>query len=443
MALISALSCFSSTALGDRVVPGLLFGGGLADPIEKPIEVDEALPRGPEIRFFDRPIAALSVCALASPVCVHSSTARDLSGVLQTLASAYTRVVHVLDLPPPASDGALGGGPELDWYLTPDVPALEIRMDSASLSHDTSSAFCASSESDVDLTTATRCVAGALSARLDAAETPALRQAYANHISWLVSDSDRLDAVDLVQREPHRALLHRDRSNRSAGAALWLSFVERSLGVAAPGVLPTALFSLSRGTTEPGSVDWHNEPDSLDVIRRAFKEDRQRYADFFGQFAASRAFIGDRNDGAHLPGLSWLGHAGRVRFDWQLRYSSLPRNLASPRALEPMAASYVWLELDSVPLGAQLAFRANWEGPVRFKWLVIAVDAEGREMSRWDIPFLERGTQVEKTLLNFEAAAGLIFVAMNLGGVDLLHPFDPDYEPWERHGYTLYITELE
>jgi hypothetical protein len=33
-------------------------------------------------------------------------------------------------------------------------------------------------------------------------------------------------------------------------------------------------------------------------------------------------------------------------------------------------------------------------------------------------------------------------VGTNLGGVDLAHPFDPDFEPFEPHGFTVYLAEL-
>ena len=45
-------------------------------------------------------------------------------------------------------------------------------------------------------------------------------------------------------------------------------------------------------------------------------------------FAVARAFVGARDDGQHLPGLSWSSGFGRVRFDWVVPFSSLPRRVA-------------------------------------------------------------------------------------------------------------------
>jgi hypothetical protein len=108
--------------------------------------------------------------------------------------------------------------------------------------------------------------------------------------------------------------------------------------------------------------------------------------------------------------------------------------------LSPYGISYVWLDLDSVALGTELSFRIEWEAPVAFQWTVVGLDHEGRQVNRWDLPYLENGTRIERTLMNFENAAALLFVGVNLGAVDVAHPFDPDQQPWEPHAYTLYLT---
>lgn len=137
-----------------------------------------------------------------------------------------------------------------------------------------------------------------------------------------------------------------------------------------------------------------------------------------------------------------LGNVGRVSFDWVVDYSSLPRHLAGPNPVYPLGAAYVWVELDSVPLHTTLALRAEWEAPVVFTWSVVAVDARGQEMNRWRLPYVERATSAETTIMNFEAAAGLLLIGTNLGAIDASHPFDPDQEPWEPHAYSVYLTEL-
>ena len=423
------------------------------------VEVDPALPRGANRGWEERPPSRAVQCAPERPICVHAAAPEVPTSALakfsESLQRAYDDLFLVRGLPAPLADGVLGGGSELDVYLVGGEqsggktgalgePALRVLKDPPRLSTDQTSGACVVASAFASDSTAVRCLGNLLALRLDAAETPALRDGYAEYLSWLTvgTDAQGLATIDDAQANPQLNVTARERDTLTRASALWWSYLDSSLAAGTAGVLPTAVLSLSRTTTRDAHPQWHNDPDAFDVLRGAFSNDMQRVADYLAGYAAGRLFLGDRNDGVHLPGLDWLGPLGRVRFDWVIDYSSLPRHLASVRALEPMGMSYTWLNLDSVPLGARLAFRIEWEEPVRFKWLVVSVDKEGREMNRWDLPYLEKGQTLEKVLVNFESAAALVFVGINLGGVSPLHPFDPDYEPWEPHAYTLYVTEL-
>jgi hypothetical protein len=58
------------------------------------------------------------------------------------------------------------------------------------------------------------------------------------------------------------------------------------------------------------------------------------------------------------------------------------------------------------------------------------------------VPYLERGTHVERTVMDFEGAAGVLIAGVNVGDLSPTYPFDPDFEPYEPHGYTLYVTKM-
>ena len=359
-------------------------------------------------------------------------------------------------MPAPMADGILGGGPELDVYLLPESDSdsdtmgyaslLQVHSDAPALGEASASVSCHLRPAALSTHWFRLCLSEASAARLDAAAGPGVRRGWAQYQTSLVDSFDEhtLEAIDDAQANPQLSVIRREHSLLADAGLLFWAYVDRSLGLAEPGRLSLAMLSLSHLSADEATPhpEWNNEPDVLDVLRRAFDNDAQRVADFLVGFSVSRLFLGSRADNAHAPGLPELGTWGRVRFDWVLPYSSLPRHVAGPHPLEPLGSTYVWLDLDSVPLTARLAFRAEWEEPVRFKWMVVSVDAQGREMNRWDVPYLERGNRVEKTIMNFQGAAGLVFVGMNLGGVDLSHPFDPDHEPWEPHAYSLYITEL-
>jgi hypothetical protein len=249
-------------------------------------------------------------------------------------------------------------------------------------------------------------------------------------------------AFDTIQANPQLAVAARDDAPGSPGAALLFDHVDRRLAAGAPGRLPVALAQLARGDTPPGALRYHDEPDVIDVLRRALAAPSARFEDFMLGFAVERAFLGTRDDGRHHPELVWLGDAGRVRFDWLLAASSLPRHVAPRRPLEPFGCAYTWLDLDRVTLGKTLAFRAEWEAPAVFRFALVAVDARGAILHRFDLPYVQNATTAERTLVDYDGAVGVLIVAINLGGIDLGHPFDPDHEPSEPHGFTLYVAEL-
>jgi hypothetical protein len=291
---------------------------------------------------------------------------------------------------------------------------------------------------------ATLCVAEAILLRLDASETPHLRRAVATSFWLSLGSPGAIDVEELddVQAHPERAIARRNVDRTSGGAALFFEYLEQSRAVGGTGFLAAALFALSASQTAGASVSWNNEPDLFDVLRRTLGEDRVRMAALLGEFAVNRAFLGTREDGAHLPTLAWLGDFGRVRFDWVMKYSSLPRRVVATRAIEPSGSIYLWLELDDLPLGAVLGFQATWEAPVAFKWSLVRVDKAGRELSRIDVPFQQRSSTIEARATNLEAAAALLIVGTNLGGIDLAHPFDPDLSPFEPQSCTVYLAKL-
>ncbi len=75
-------------------------------------------------------------------------------------------------------------------------------------------------------------------------------------------------------------------------------------------------------------------------------------------------------------------------------------------------------------------------------WSLVTVDAEGNVLRRFDLPFVQNATAAERSILDYDGAAGILVVGINLGGVDASHPFDPDHEPFEPHGFTVYLTEI-
>ncbi|HEV8549196.1 MAG TPA: hypothetical protein VGQ57_09210 [Polyangiaceae bacterium] len=439
-------------AAADPSEPPLLLGGPAAKAPHV-VENDPHLPTGAPIDQHPRPPATLRFCSEREPVCVHAAGAVAPEALLTALSGfehAYRVLVRGLELPAPLSDEA-GGGPELDLYLSPpdrETPGFErvhVFPDARRPSFfDRSSAFCTALADDPVLLAraATLCVGEAIALRLDAGETPDFRRAFATELWWATGlpTSFDFEALERVQARPSRAIAARDLDASSEGRALFLEYLEQALGTGAPGELSAALVATSAQETPPDAPAWHNEPDWFDVVRHTTGNAEAKMAHLLGDFAVTRAFLGEREDGAHLPSLAWSGHFGAARPDWILPFETLPRRVRLT-PLEPTGSALVWLDLGKAPQGFTLGMRAEWEPPAEFQWLLVTVGARG-ELSRFEVPFQERETVAEARIGNIHDARAVIAIGTHLERVDADHPFDPDVVPFEPHGASLYLVEL-
>jgi hypothetical protein len=371
---------------------------------------------------------------------------------LDSFEQAFERLVGALDLPAPLADDGRGGSDGLDLYLLPSdtsTPSFE-RVYVASEtpkpgSFDAAPAFCTALADGPELLerAATLCIGEAIALRVDCAETPHLRRAFATELWWLSGRPTSFDyeAIDAVQRRPTRALAARDLSAFSEGSALLFEYLEHKLGVGAPAELSLALFAASSQRTPPGATAWLNEPDLFDVLRHTLGESEQEMARLLGDLAVTRTFLGDREDGLHLPTLAWSGRFGAPIFDWVIPFTSLPKRVRVTPP-EPTGAVLVWLDLRDAPKGVPLGFQAEWEPPAQFQWLLVRVGPDGSELGRLEVPFQQRETQVEARIVDLGGAAALIAVGAHIERVDVEQPFDPDVAPFEPHGALVYFVEL-
>ena len=437
-----------------RFEPPLIYGIEAPLP-EARIETDPRLPVGAEIVARPRPAAGVPACSFRAPVCVHPAPGVAPAAVLESLDAleqSFDKLVGALELPPPLADGGRGGSDALDLYLVPSDRTARGFERVAVWSEprrfggfDSAPGFCVASADAGILAerAATLCLGEAIALRLDPAETPHTRRAFATELWWLTGSPTNLDfeAVSAVQRAPHRALGERELSPRSEGAALFFDFLETYLGVGEPGSLSAALFAASAQTTPADSPVWHNEPDAFDVILHTLDESEHKMAGLLGELAVARAFGGDRDDGQHPLPLGWAGTFGDPTFDWILSLSKLPKRVRlSP--VEPTGAAFVWLDLDAPTAGKTLAFQAEWEPPAEFRFQLVKLDGDGNEMGRVDVPFQERERKVEARIVDLAGARAVVVVGTHLERVDLDHPFDPDVAPFEPHSALVYLVVL-
>jgi len=449
-ALLFAASLCGLPALASprRDLPPLL--GGPSVSTEDPVPIDPSLATGAPYAPARRPADSRGACSALRPVCVHALKgvgADDALRALEAVEQAYVRLVDALGLPPPRSDHGLGGSAGLDVYLSPSGDEVEVDYDEPALfGFDRASAFCRLRAGAEPLLAraATLCVGEAIALALDPAETPHLRRAFATALWWIVGSPTVLDleAVAEVQLQPERAMVRNARDDGSEGAALLFEYLESTRGVAEPGVLSAALLSASGQRSRFDEPEWENEPDLMDVVRHTLDRDRLRLMALYRDFCVARAFIGARRNGRHLPSLGWAGRFAEPRVDWVIPFSSLPRRVLLSRPIEPGALVFVRLELDQVPPGATLGFRAEWEAPVSFAWTLVRVGPEGNELSRVDLPFQERSLQAEGRVSDLAGVSAILAVGTFLDEITLAHPFDPDVEPFEPHSATVYFARL-
>ncbi|MFZ5890894.1 MAG: hypothetical protein ACOY0T_07580 [Myxococcota bacterium] len=446
--LASLLASLTAVAAMPRREPPLILGG--ATQIPRPVVVlDPRLPTGTRVGGAPRPAAARAICSLRRPLCVHAPAQLEAeAGVaLAALEHAYESVVLAAGLPAPKADLGLGGSDALDAYLVSAHESLRVVSDVPALgAFSESSGFCELPLADGVLLarSATLCIGEAIALRLDASEPPHLRRAFATWLWWLVGQPTSLDAeaIDEVQSHPERAIASRELSSQSEGSALFFEYLESARSSRPWGELSAALFGTAVSSGRKLGIDYDNEPDLFDVLRHSLSEERDRFAALMVDFAVARAFVGARDDGLHLPALAWSGNFGKLRTDWVVKFSSLPRRVLVNPALDSTGSVVVWLDMDEVGLGAALGVHIDWEPPVSFQWQIVKVGPKGEEVTRIDVPFQERGHEVDARLQNLDGASAVLIVGTNLEGIDLAHPFDPDVAPFEPHSATVYLARM-
>jgi hypothetical protein len=372
---------------------------------------------------------------------------------LKDLERASSMIVDTMGLPAPLFDGRLGGSPAFDLYLVaPGTHALGNaatttgRDDPEPAPYDRASAFALLRD---DLSGArrahfvARAFASAIGWGIDAAESPVVREGNAGYIAELVAPCGAAssEAIDDFQSHPERAVIAPGARGLAVGMPLaW--YLDFTLGSGMPGAIPTALAFIGGQRTPNGNLRWENEPDLYDAIRGVLKARTPSVTigDFWLEFAIARLFMGSRDDGVHFPETAFAGSAGRVRFDWSVPFSSLPRRLSPEHPIDPSGASFVWIDLRGAPANARLVFRVEWEAPVPFRWALVRIAADGTEASRVVITSQQKTTAAEKNLEGLEGLAGVAVVGVNVGDLALDDPFDPDHEPYEPHSYVLTIA---
>lgn len=387
---------------------------------------------------------------------MHAPARTSPVRIEQTLDAAERalRGLRVLALPAPRPDAGgadAGGSRDLDLYLYAARPGeAEVEADGAvpPSGFDVAPAFVRLGDVDTSgcagRSLVARAVVEAAAVGLDAGAEPGARALLSSYVGALVEPCDEAETAGVgdFQAHPERAIFGGARLEAGAvpGVALFSQWLEDERS-AAPryGGFVASLVGIAGQQTPRGAPHWSSEPDVFDALRNSLTPRRESIDDLLLDFAVARAFVGDRSDERHVEDSTRFGPAGRVRFEWSVPVTSLPRRLAPARAVEATGASYVWVDLAAEPANRALglALTAEWELPCLFYWAVVKVDRKGRETGRVPIVVQHGATRAEKSLVvDTTELSGLIVVGANLGNLQRDLPYDPD-DPPAAHAWEL------
>lgn len=399
--------------------------------------------RRPVAGEIQRPSAQLAGCSSREAVCVHAIGEVDPALAAEAVARAEQALATLrdLELPMPPADGGLGGSYDVDLYLDPN------RVGSAAYADPLFEAAGFDNASSFALVEArpggcrfasdiARSMSQVVLLGMDPAAHDGTIAMQSSYLASMIAPCPTLEhaAVDLFQREPWHALNGAPR-DALAGSMLFPLFLDSEHGMGTPAAVMNGLIAVSTQRTPGEQARFDNEPDIYDALRKVTKARKFDLGGLLIDFAVARAFLGNRSDGLHLPGIDDFGALGRPHFEWSIDYDSLPRRLAPLYAVDPTGATYLWLDVKEGDADRGLSFHAEWDDSYVFMWSLVRVDREGKEIARVDKGGIWGQRELHCTLADLSDTAGVLIVGTSLGNDDRANPYDPDDGPPREAGY--------
>jgi hypothetical protein len=306
-----------------------------------------------------------------------------LRRAMAALEQARARL-DAMGWPAPISDGDLGGGPEVDLYLTvtlpPDVYSdglvpwtyLDRTSTFAVLSPATPTASL-----DVCVTAA---YAEALLMSMDPAEARTWRRATAAWLTWELTGQFGCDeSVAHQQAEPFRSWVG-GAADDGAGGALWLAYLSARHDTV-PGHFVRDVWGLASQRTWEGT-GLRADPDLWSAIETAVEQSGDHLLDNIEELAVLRWFVG--RGGPSNGVMAALDDDARVPIARQMK--RLPTRVIARRPLQSFGSAYV--VMDAAVWGDSAQLRAWLQGEYGVRWSFVAVqlDAHGNEVRRIAAP---------------------------------------------------------
>ena len=344
-------------------------------------------PRTPAPRRVRRPHeASLSVRSPLALLTVHADPAVNQPTMQRAMAALeYARArLDAMGWTAPISDGDLGGGPEVDLYLTAALPAGAYSDGIVSWTYlDRASTFAVLSPATPSAmldACVTAAYTEALLMSMDPAEAGTWRRATAAWLTWKLTGSFGCeDAVIRQQAEPFRSWVTGAAGN-GAGGALWPAYLSARHDTVT-GHFMRDVWGLASQRTWEGS-DLRADPDLWSAIETAVDQSGDRLLDNIEELAVLRWFVG-RADPRNAMVAALDGDA-RVPIARQMK--RLPTRVGAPRPLESFGSAYV--VMDAAVWNDNTRLRAWLRGEYGVHWSFVAVqlDELGNEIRRIAAP---------------------------------------------------------
>ena len=372
-------------------------------------------PRAAPPEPTPRPYPGGGLRSAIAPVAVHaagSSDLKTLQSALRALEIAHTEL-STRGWLPPATDAALGGGPEFDLYLVPGVSGSEGYADGLVIwSYLDRATTFAVVDPTVSASMLAACVtnayAEALLLSLDPAESHAWREATAAWLTWEVTGRFGCrEAVDEQQREPHRSWIAGG-SGDGAGGALLLAFLSARHDGGSGRFVRDVWELASQRTWEGDGL--RAEPDLWSAFNTAIGLSGDRLEDNIVDLAILRSIVG-KDDRANGLGAN-LDERPSAPVSHRLK--TLPARVTGDPPLQPFGSAYVALETTDVARPGTV--RAWLEGEYGVRWSLAAVqlDEDDKELARVIAPPTDRSGRAYLPIELLEDASKVLFVITNL-----------------------------
>ena len=410
VALAIALQTQTALAQGDLVDPD-----GLAEAIVSMTSRVWTGPRTPAPSWVERPRgASLSMRSPYGLLTVHADPGVSqlrMRNVMSALEYARSRL-DAMGWPRPISDGDLGGGPEVDLYLTKALPADAYSDGMTPWTYlDRASTFAvlnpATPAAMVDACV-TAVYAEALLMSMDPAEARAWRRATASWLTWeLTGHFGCGDAVTVQQAEPFRSWVA-GAADDGAGGALLLAYLSARHDPV-PGQFVRDVWGLASQRTWEGT-ELRADPDLWSAIDTAIAASGDRLLDNIETLAVLRWFVGRAAPNDTI--VAALDSDAEVPVSREM--TRLPTRVSPNPPLESFGSAYLVMDAGVWEDSARLRAWLQGEYGVRWSFVVVQLDGSGHEVRRIAAPHTGSTPKAYLPIELDDTTRRLLFVVTNL-----------------------------